>query len=247
MQCRKQQPTVNLSTETNDGRQDTDLVMAARAGSKDAFETLQTRYQPRLYRRLLSITRNHEDAEDALQDTFLRAYAGLAKFEGRAQFSSWLTQIATNSALMILRKRRIRGDLRPGWHFEAADDNSIPEVLDSALNPEQICDQRQRCAAVLRAIQKLDPKMQTALQLRIIEEYSIKEVAENLNASVVAAKSRLHRARLVLRRYLELEGRVASAAQPGTSSSFMANRSPNDSDTCPVTLLKQLYEVLNGK
>lgn len=247
MQCSEQHPMIEIPIKTKDDLQDADLVFAARGGSKDAFERLQNRYRPRLYRRLLSITRNHEDAEDALQDTFLRAYAGLSKFEERAQFSSWLTQIATNSALMILRKRRVRGDLRSGWTFEAAHENPVPEVPDNALSPEEICDQRQRCAAVLRAIQRLDPKLQTAIQLRVIEEYSIKEMAENLNASAVAAKSRLHRARLLLRRYLQVGDGVASAAQPGTSSSFMVKQIVEQSSEFPVEIVEQRWELLSDR
>ena len=82
---------------------DEDLLLAARGGSHAAFAELQKIYSHRLYKRILSITRNREDAEDALQDTFLRAYLALPSFEGRSRFSSWLTRIGINSALMILR------------------------------------------------------------------------------------------------------------------------------------------------
>src|SRR5438309_10243936 len=79
---------------------DLELVGAARAGSNAAFEELETRYSRRLYRRIQFITRNHEDAEDALQETFLRAYLALDSFAGRSQFAAWLTMITINSALM---------------------------------------------------------------------------------------------------------------------------------------------------
>ena len=90
---------------------DLELVAAVRAGSNAAFEELESRYSHRLYRRIQSITRNHEDAQDALQETFLRAYLALDSFEGRSQFGSWLTRIAINSALMVLRKRRSRAEV----------------------------------------------------------------------------------------------------------------------------------------
>ena len=86
--------------------EDMELAAAARAGSNAAFEELQNRYSSRLCRRILSITRNREDAEDALQETFPRAYTALHSFQGRAQFATWITKIATNSALMVLRRHR---------------------------------------------------------------------------------------------------------------------------------------------
>ncbi|HEY1903017.1 MAG TPA: sigma-70 family RNA polymerase sigma factor [Terracidiphilus sp.] len=91
--------------------QDLELVAAVRAGSNAAFEELRNRYSGRLYRRIRSITRNHEDAEDALQETFLRAYLALDLFEGISQFASWLTRIAINSAPMVLRRRRSRAEV----------------------------------------------------------------------------------------------------------------------------------------
>ena len=123
---------------------DLELVAATRAGSNAAFEELQSRYSRRLYRRIQFITRNHEDAEDALQETFLRAYLALDSFEGRSRFASWLTRIAINSALMVLRKRRSR----PEVQFEPLPDSGEPsqtvDVRDAALNPEQHYDLRQR-------------------------------------------------------------------------------------------------------
>src|SRR5580658_10918841 len=107
---------------------DLELVAAAKAGSNAAFEELQSRYSHRLYRRIQSITRNHEDAEDALQDTFLRAYLSLDSFEGRSQFSSWLTRIAINSALMLLRRRRTRAEVP----LEPASESGEPALAIDA-------------------------------------------------------------------------------------------------------------------
>src|SRR5215469_10970485 len=87
------------------GRGDAELLAALQAGSSAAFEELQKVYSNRLYRRILSITRNHADAEDALQDTFMRAFVGLDSFEGRSHLSTWSTRIAFNSALMVIRRR----------------------------------------------------------------------------------------------------------------------------------------------
>jgi len=179
------------------------LVIAAQAGSKDAFEELQKLHWFRLYRTLLRITRNREDAEDALQDTFLRAYLALEKFEGRSKFSSWLTRIAVNSALMRIRKRRARIEVFIDQSSEADDAAMSFDIRDPGLNPEQIYDQYQRCLGMLRAIRRLDPKLQAAMRIRTLQEWSIKEIAETLGISQSAAKSRLLRARRRIRRSLD--------------------------------------------
>src|SRR5271155_1557175 len=122
-----------------------ELVAAARSGSAAAFAELREIYAQRVYRKLLNITRNREDAEDALQDTFLRAYKALHAFEERASFYTWVTTIAINSALMILRRRRIRSEVsfdRPG---ETADFPDF-EFKDTGPTPEHICVHRQRYA-----------------------------------------------------------------------------------------------------
>jgi RNA polymerase sigma-70 factor (ECF subfamily) len=114
------------------------IVAAAQAGSSAAFEELHSIYSRRLYQTIFSITRNPHDAEEALQDTFLRAYRRTNTFEGKSKIYTWLTRIAVNSALMILRKRKVRSEVS----FDAqSDDEGDPiaiEVKDSAPNPEEI-------------------------------------------------------------------------------------------------------------
>jgi RNA polymerase sigma-70 factor, ECF subfamily len=174
---------------------DLELVAEARAGSTAAFEELQSRYSRRLYRRIQSITRNHEDAEDALQDTFLRAYLSLDSFEGRSQFASWLTRIAINSALMVLRRRRTRAEVP----FEPSPEFGEPapsiDVRNTTLNPEEVYDLRQRSYCALRAIGKLSINLRTPMATWIEEECSMKELARTLGLSLAAVKSRLCRAR----------------------------------------------------
>ncbi|MGB6722396.1 MAG: sigma-70 family RNA polymerase sigma factor [Terracidiphilus sp.] len=174
---------------------DMELVVAARAGSSAAFEELQSLYSRRLYNRIFSMTRNREDAEDALQDTFLRAYVALNTFEGRSQFASWLTRIAINSALMTLRKRRSRAEVSFDLPSESEEPSQTFDVCDSALNPEQIYEQRQRCYCALRAVHKLHPRLRAALSTWMKQECSMKEVARTLDLTVAAVKARLHRAR----------------------------------------------------
>jgi RNA polymerase sigma-70 factor, ECF subfamily len=172
-----------------------DLVHAAKAGSHEAFGELQQIYASRLYHRILSITRNREDAEDALQDTFFRAYRSLASFEGRAMFSSWLTRIAINSALMILRRRRTRPETSSEPLSGLGEDSPYSDLRDITMDPEQACDQKQRSRAILHAIQRLDPKSREAMGLWISQEHSMKDLAHHLGVSLASVKARLHRAR----------------------------------------------------
>jgi RNA polymerase sigma-70 factor (ECF subfamily) len=172
-----------------------DVVASAQAGSADAFEELYSIYSGRLYRTILSITNHPHDAEEALQDTFLRAYSAINKFEGKSTIYSWLTRIAINSALMILRRRRARPEVlfdpRPDDRSEA-----IPfEVKDSAPNPEDLCVLNQHRYRTLRAIHRLNPRLRTPLRMQIMHGWSVREISRALNITEAAVKSRLSRAR----------------------------------------------------
>lgn len=171
------------------------LVAAARAGSPSAFAELSHIYAPRLLRRILSITKNHDDAEDALQDTFLRAFRAIRSFRGQSAFYSWITRIAINSALMVLRRRRRLAE----WSIESPEVNSsVPYSLDfedPALNPEQVHRFRQMEDQVFSYVERLRPELRAALEMKIQHESSLGEIAQTLCISTAAVKSRLHRAR----------------------------------------------------
>ena len=173
------------------------LVGAARSGSAAAFTELREIYARRVYRQLLIITRNQEDAEDALQDTFLQAYKALAAFEERSSFYSWVSRIATNCALMILRRRRIRSEVSFDPASETADE--LPtftfEFKDTCQSPEHICVHRQRYARTLRSIRMLQPRLRQVIEMRMNDNCSIREIAQELQISEAAVKSRLCRAR----------------------------------------------------
>ena len=168
---------------SNEGavRRDLDLIAAVRSGSNSAFEELQSRYSRRLYRRIHSITRNHEDAEDALQETFLRAYLALDSFEGRSQFASWITRIAINSALMVLRRRRSRPEVSFESVTESSESAATIEVRDTTLNPEQHYYLRQRYERAMRAIGELNITLRTPVTTLIKQDCSIKELARDLD------------------------------------------------------------------
>jgi RNA polymerase sigma-70 factor (ECF subfamily) len=174
---------------------DRQLVTEAQAGSSESFAQLECLYRRKLYNTVVAITGNREDAEDALQDTFLRAYLALHRFEGRSSVYSWLTRIAINSALMILRRRRAHPEVYFDSHSEERDGNHPLEVKDAALNPEQMWAHQQRWTNMLYAIERLDPKLRAPIQVLLARECSMNEIAQTLDITVAAVKARLHRAR----------------------------------------------------
>jgi RNA polymerase sigma-70 factor, ECF subfamily len=174
---------------------DREIVSAAQAGSPRAFAELHALYSRRLYKTIIDITKCPEDAEDALQETFLRAYLAIHNFEGRSTVYSWLTRIAINSALMILRKRRVRAEMLFDPQPNAQGETFYFEIKDSAPNPEQVCDLRQRQVRLLRAVRNLGPRLREPLRMRLMKEASIKEIGRALNISPAATRTRLHRAR----------------------------------------------------
>ncbi len=223
-----------MKDHDNAASRDLELVAAARAGSNAAFEELQSRYSRRLYRRIQSITRNREDTEDALQETFLRAYLALDSFEGRSQFSSWLMRIAINSALMVLRRRRSRLEVS----FEPPSESGEPaltiDVPETALNPEQLYDLRQRSEYVLHAIDKLDIALRTPLTTWIQQECSMKEVARTLDLTLATVKTRLHRARKQLSCSTGLNEPVPNAGPvTGSNRQHLIPGSQNRGTPCP--------------
>ncbi|HVU46243.1 MAG TPA: sigma-70 family RNA polymerase sigma factor [Terracidiphilus sp.] len=217
---------------------DEDLLRAAMGGSHAAFAELQKTYSHRVYQRILSITRNREDAEDALQDAFLSAYLALPSFEGRSKLSSWLTRIGINAALMILRRRRCR----PETSFEQLQDFdgdcAYIEVRDDALNPEQLYDQQERCDAIRCALQRLDPKLRSAIGIWLSEEHSMKEIAQDLGLSVASVKARLHRARKRLLRSPAL----ASGKRIRPTGKKSSNREPSSPLEFKQRTVKSLRE-----
>jgi len=187
---------------------DSETIAAARVESITEFDQLQRLYSARLFRTILRITRNLEDAEDALQDTLLRAYASLHRFEGRSSLYSWLTRIAMNSALMILRRRRTHPEIVVTSSSEEGADQPSLEVRDPGINPEQMCDIRQRWNHLLHAIGKLEPRLRAPVEIQLAEDLPLKDIAGALNISVAAAKSRLYRARTHLAKRIHGQKRV---------------------------------------
>ncbi|HXR98539.1 MAG TPA: sigma-70 family RNA polymerase sigma factor [Terriglobales bacterium] len=181
---------------------DLGLVRRACAGERDAFYALVSRYERPLYRTALAITRNPADAEDVVQETFLRAYEHLAQFRGEAKFQTWLTQIAINTARMKLRKGH--GAL---WESldqpRETDDGMMPrDVTEWRENPEEQFTRQEMENLLHQAMNGLPPGYREVLTLRDIQMLSTEETAEALGLTQANVKTRLLRARLQLRERL---------------------------------------------
>jgi RNA polymerase sigma-70 factor (ECF subfamily) len=175
------------------------LVAAAKAGDPAAFVELSNRHSGKLRRTLYRITRNWDDAEDALQDTLLKAFTKLNMFECRSSFSSWLTRIAINSALMVLRKKCASKEISIDCPVEDADIRNRWEMRDLTEDPERHFAKREREEFLKEAIRSLRPDFRVVVELQHTMGYSVKELAHTLGISLAAAKSRLMRARITLR------------------------------------------------
>ena len=178
------------------------LVAAAQAGDISAFETLVSRYERKIFRLAQNITQNREDAEDVMQEAFLKAYEHLSGFQGNSRFYTWLVRIAVNQALMKLRKRR-PNQVSIDEEVNTGEDLIPREIEDWGPSPEDRYKQTEISDILSSTIADLDPPFRIVFQLRDIEELSTEETAEALGLSVPAVKSRLLRARLKLRQKLD--------------------------------------------
>ena len=184
----------NFTSDAARFMSDEALVAGAKLGHGSGFEELHNRHRDRMFHVAHRITRHREDAQDAVQECFLRAYVHLRKFDERARFSTWLTRIAINAALMKIRKNRVSREVGVEDAVDAA------ELSDSVPNPEEICAKTEQKAALRDAIAKLRPKLRNVVELYDLEERSLDETAEALGISLAAAKGRLFHARAALRR-----------------------------------------------
>ena len=189
------------------------LIKAAKVGEHSAFSELWRRHSTRAFRSAYRITGNREDAEDALQNAFLNAFVHLKSFDGRSTFATWLTRIAINSALMVLRKQRACPEISIDWSADS-DTWKSWEVEDRRVNIEEHYAAKETEQHLQRAIGRLRPTLRDVIELRRLHECPVKEIAEKTGISINAAKSRLMRARMSLRRSL---GSFSSPKNGGVS------------------------------
>jgi RNA polymerase sigma-70 factor (ECF subfamily) len=181
---------------------ESELVARARGGDAEAYNELVGRYERKIFRLAKHITQNDEDAEDVLQETFLKAYEHLPDFQGQSKFYTWLVRIAVNESLMKLRKRKSDRTVPLDEPVDTGEDTVTREIAVWEENPEERYSRDELAQILDEAVQSLKPAFRTVFVLRDIEELSTEETAEALGISIPAVKSRLLRARLQLREKL---------------------------------------------
>ena len=179
-----------------------ELVEKARGGNVRAFTELVTRYERNIFRLALHITQNREDAEDVLQEAFLKAFQHLDQFQGQSKFYTWIVRIAVNEALMKLRKRKSDRTVSLDEELDTGEDTLVREIAVWGEDPEQLYSREELQQILNQAIQSLSAPYRTVFALRDIEELSTEETAAALGLTIAAVKSRLLRARLMLREKL---------------------------------------------
>jgi RNA polymerase sigma-70 factor, ECF subfamily len=185
-------------------QEDAALVAGAKSGDARAFELLVQRNEAKIFSLAQRMTRHREDAEDVVQQSFQKAFIHLKKFEGESLFSTWLTRIAINEALMLLRRRRGMREV-PIAESTTEDETARPlDIPDSGPNPEDSCLQREQERILSAAVNELTPGMRKAIQLRELGELSTGETARVMGLSVGAVKARVFHGRRKLRKTLKL-------------------------------------------
>ena len=178
------------------------LATEAKQGDKGAFTELVNHYAQRVFRVARHITKNDQDAEDVLQDTFLKAYSRLGQFEGNAKFYTWIVRVAVNEALMRMRRGKNRVTVSLDQELETSDGAIQRELPAETESPEESLSRTELRESLTQAIDSLSEIYRPVFVLRDVEGLSTEETAEMLNISLPAVKSRLLRARLQLRQKL---------------------------------------------
>jgi RNA polymerase sigma-70 factor, ECF subfamily len=191
--------TIQQIEGENEQHPDVALVERVRAGDISAYDTLVRKYERQIFRIAQHITQNREDAEDVMQDAFLKAYEKLDQFQGNSKFYTWIVRIAVNQALMKLRKRKSDRTISLDEQIDTGEDMVVREVAAWDPDPEERYSRDEMKSILTEAIDGLLPIYKTVFTLRDVDGLSTEETAEALDLTVPAVKSRLLRARLQLR------------------------------------------------
>jgi RNA polymerase sigma-70 factor, ECF subfamily len=182
---------------------DMSLVAAVESGHPEAFEILVRRHRTKILRTVLRFTHNREDAEDIVQQSLQKAFFHLHQFEGNSSFSTWLTRIAINEALMLRRKR---GSAIEIAIEQPSTENGVTlslDLTDSSLSPEDSCVQEEQKELLSAALNQLNPNLRKAIELREINELSTEQAARKMGLTVAAVKARVFHGRRKLRKILK--------------------------------------------
>ena len=197
-------PEPTIASFRDPGREEV-LVAAARNGNERAFEILVKRHERRIFAVAQRYTRAREDARDVAQQTFQKAFVHLHSFERKSSFSTWLTRIAINEALMLLRRQRALHEVPVDESSDREGTLRPLEMSDSRSNPEASYARRERVQILTAALGNLRPGLRRAVELRDLGELSTSETARRMGLSVMAVKARLFHARRKLRQALTLD------------------------------------------
>jgi len=210
------------------------LIQRALDGNSEAQDELFTRHRTRLYRLALRLLRRKEEAEDAVQDGLLLAYKNLSSFQGRSLFSTWLTRIVVNAALVRMRRKRARPEF---FLQEISPEERFPagHVVDWRPDPEQECAYLETRNLLNGALEELSPSIRSAFQLRELQDLSNSEAAEVSGIQIGAFKSRISRARTQLAERLSLE-ELAPLQKPVSVSLVSAHRVGRESVAAPYVV-----------
>jgi RNA polymerase sigma-70 factor, ECF subfamily len=208
----KAEPTIAC---VSDPASERTLVIAAKNGDEQAFETLFKRYRRKTFAVVLRYTRVVEDAEDVVQQSFYKAFVHLCQFQGESSFSTWLTRIAINEALMFLRHVRLTREVPIDSIGDAEGSAVILEKHDSNPNAESSYSQREEVQILSRAVQNLRPGLRTAIVLRELRELSTSETARRMGLPVGTVKARIFRGKRQLRQ--ELRSYLKPTRKPRTN------------------------------
>ena len=199
---------------------DLDLVRSTQNGDLSAFERLVKRYDRKLLRIAQHVTHNLEDAQDVVQEAFLKAFQHLDQFRGESKCSTWLIRITINQSFMKLRKHGAVRETSLDDNFQADGDMLPMEVVDWAPNPEQLYGASELRDILVEALRELRPSLRPVFVLRDIEGLSIEQTAEVLNVSRATVKARLWRARLQLRERLNKYFNKSAKSTPVEFASY---------------------------
>lgn len=209
---------------------DQSLVQAAKIGHSTSFDGLCERHTQQLVRVAYRITRNREDAEDAVQNALLSAFVHLTAFEGKSSFATWLTRITMNSALMLLRKKRAtRAEA-----IKRANATEDLDLVDRSPGPEEACSSKEQKRILIDALNTLRPKVRKAIELRELQGLSIKETAQVLGVTVGTVKARVFHGRGKLRKALRQRAERTRTGGGAGGNQFTWERPANTARTRPA-------------
>lgn len=200
------------------------LLREAREGNGSAFEALINQHYGSLYFLVIKLTRNHEDAEDVLQDAILKAYSNLGGFRGDSSFYTWLVRIALNQALMLLRRRRLEKQVP--LEDVSASEGEIPAAVvpqSWQFNPEERYAEIELAEMLDEALKELSPRLYAVFVLQSVRDLSAREIEQTLGLSGPAVKTRLRRARQQVRQRLSM---FFPVGQSSSSRKFAAQACP---------------------